>query len=89
MTTRATASDKANQVIAHHEVSQVLRLYRQITVLLSQEQASEPSASRRVANQLLNISARYANAKGSIPITGDWWGAHRLTRTGSLWTTIA
>lgn len=85
VTTPATASDKANQVIAHHEASQVLRLYRQITVLLSQEQASEPSASRRVANQLLNISARYANAKGSIPTTGDWWG---VTPSHPNWLTL-
>ena len=66
------ASD-IDQQLAHREGAEVLRHYRQLSMLLKERTSNETAAPRRVLQQLVLIAEFNSAMKSRIPSDSDWY----------------
>jgi hypothetical protein len=72
----SSGDDKASDVdeqLAHREGAEVLRHYRQLSMLLKERKSNETAAPRRVLHQLVLIAEFNSALKSHIPSDSGWY----------------
>lgn len=66
--------DQAQQRAAHERVAEVIRIYRQLAILIQERDTTESRAPERISRELLRCWSTIVSLKSRIPTKSSWFG---------------